>query len=174
MGIGIDLQSNQQTHVALNHTTPKLLCQGRNGVDPKFLFGLDSQLFLHDDHPKQVHHSEVETVTVIRASPSHIHTHADCQHTETSSSDTPLTLSVLEDALSHLNKEIIWRVKGFVRVDQKIKILNWAFGRTEFTNVEDASLLSSNLSLRLTCMGEPGDLKRGTRQFLTALDAQIS
>ncbi|OBZ72678.1 hypothetical protein A0H81_07498 [Grifola frondosa] len=51
----------------LNDSTPKIRCNGRSGVDPNLILGLDSKLFSRSESFNDHHHNEVETVTVYRA-----------------------------------------------------------------------------------------------------------
>ncbi|CAL1715977.1 unnamed protein product [Somion occarium] len=82
----------------LNDLTPKIKCDGRNGVEPALLFGLDSKLFLEDDQTDVDHHDEVETATIYRGNPpipqhGHAHEHDDsdchCSHSTDSYASHP-------------------------------------------------------------------------------------
>jgi len=176
----------------LNDLTPKVRCEGRNGVDPSLIFGLDSKLF---SEPLQKtatnHHDEVETVTIS----THLgHVHAGhggecaCADHEVShdhdpdraggvqGSATMLQRPVLEEALSRLAKDVVWRVKGFVNLDGGEYILNWAFGRYDLAPVPQAETGSAPPTgqVKLTVMGERGEVKRAARKFATAVGASLT
>lgn len=170
----------------LNHLTPKIQCQGRNGVDPKFIFGVDSKLFLDPTAQESLstaHHDEVETITLYSGRPSgrpHTHSHlhhereADEDEVSAQESDDDLGVidrTVLIEALSGLSKESVWRVKGFVRFTEGVHILNWAFGRFELTQVDEGARNAG--AVKLTVMGERGEVKRASRKFAAALGADI-
>lgn len=173
----------------LNDLTPKIKCEGRNGVDPALIFGLDSKLYLEDTQLQAdtSHHDEVETVTVY-AGPGLPHAH-DHDHTHSHTCDAheaatqpegpaptlPLVdTSVLSAALEKLSKESVWRVKGFLRTDAGVRILNWAFGRYELTETTAPDVLSDHETVKLTVMGERGEVKRQARKLAEALKATIS
>lgn len=173
----------------LNDTTPKIRCEGRNGVDPALIFGLDSKLFLGEEAlpADTTHHDEVQTVTLHRGKSSprnHAHACNDgCTHpTEEEHLDntdythdlSPVDESTLAEALGKLSKETVWRVKGFVRTEKGIKILNWAFGRYELTDAPSSDVLGADEALKLTVMGERGEVKRAARKLAEALGAGIS
>lgn len=166
----------------LNDTTPKIKCQGRAGVDPAFILGLDTTLFqleARGDFPADdTHHDEVETVTLLKGYTSthaghthdgHAHTH-DAQ--EDAMDDTPIAEQQLVDALSSLSKETVWRVKGFVRLERGLHILNWAFGRHELTPFDDDADKHRG-SIKLTVMGERGEVKRAARKLAEKIGAQM-
>lgn len=134
----------------------------------------------------------METVT-ISTQPIHSHAshdgHCSCDGTgaEHSHDDEPLavtdvhqgrkelTRACLEEALSRLSKETVWRVKGFVRVDGEEFILNWAFGRYDIIPLpQDGSRAAApSGQVKLTVMGERGEVKRAARKFSDALDATV-
>lgn len=188
----------------LNDQTPKVKCEGRNGVDPSLIFGLDSKLYLGSEDRSEVtessHHDEVETVTVYRGDAperlgthkhDHEHSHGidsacECSHeasapstianaSDDSSPYQPETLTeaILSDALKSLSKEVVWRVKGFVRTENGLFILNWAFGRYDLTNTDnlDPSTRAGFVKdvVKLTLMGERGEVKRAARKFSAAV-----
>ncbi|GJE85581.1 cobW-domain-containing protein [Phanerochaete sordida] len=171
----------------LNDLTPKIKCEGRNGVDPSLIFGLDSKLYLEKDELvlDASHHDEVQTATVY-AGPelthSHVHEAGDSpcscsKEGHAASSTTPATLAseaALSTALGKLSKEAVWRVKGFVRTHGGVRILNWAFGRYDLTETTDAELLSEQETVKLTVMGERGEVKREARKLAEALGATVS
>lgn len=180
----------------LNESTPKIKCNGRAGVDPSLIFGLDSKLFLTSDGDSALniggeHQEEVETFTITRGtSPSMGHIHNEsCGHTHADehlkqpdvTSVSVLTRAQLEKSLASLNKEVVYRVKGFVKLTEEggvnsIMILNWAFGRYELTSIDaevgDKGLIGANL--RLTIMGERGEVRSKGRAFSTLLGAVLS
>lgn len=172
----------------LNEQTPKIKCVNRTEVDPSLLFGIDSKLFHLDPshsahhlpndhshchsgediahHDKQhdgSQHNEVETATISSNVPS-------------SSSPLTLTMETLGRALATLPKDVVYRVKGFIPLVDLLNspkstaesderglvtqtvILNWAFGRFETTRL--APLTSQSRELRLTIMGERGEIRR--------------
>jgi len=180
----------------LNDLTPKIRCQGRNGVDPHLIFGLDSKLFPEDgqrDTVNVTHIDEVETITIYKGPPAHRpHAHEDdheCHLTNggkvSQDSDSKgnhaldhttdhaeiTNREVLSLALSGLSKESVWRVKGFVNLEEGVHILNWAFGRFDLTKVEEER--NHPGSVRLTVMGERDAVKRATLKFAAGLNAQI-
>lgn len=165
----------------LNEHTPKIKCIGRTGVDPTLLFGVDSKLFLLDspgdhihaqnDHDHHEHsqegsqHDEVEVATILSIPD---------ESREEPSGQAPgslrLTREVLEQALTKLPKDVVYRVKGYVplirssepssleqtpasisssvREDDGVEtvILNWAFGRFETTPYVPDPLQSDNIT----------------------------
>ncbi|TBU53090.1 cobW-domain-containing protein [Dichomitus squalens] len=182
----------------LNDTTPKVKCHGREGVDPSVVMGIDSKLFRlgsfeHTDVP---HHDEVQTVTIYKGrKPTYVHSptshdghahtdHAHCGHAD-NSVDRPgsksstvvqdaissISQDTLADALGVLSKETVWRVKGFVKLESGYHILNWAFGRYELTSIgevpEDVGVV------KLTVMGERGEVKRASRKLAEKLQAEM-
>ncbi len=171
----------------LNDTTPKIRCQGRAGVDPAFVLGLDTTLFLLEARGEfpadDTHHDEVETVTLLKGyTPTHAgHTHHGGTNAHTHTHDapvdatdsTPISEQQLVDALSSLSKETVWRVKGFVRLERGLHILNWAFGRHELTPFDDAADEHRG-SVKLTVMGERGEVKRAARKLAERIGAQLA
>jgi len=193
----------------LNDLTPKMKCQGRNGIHPDVIFGLETKLFLDNgygnlndaDRTAMTSHSdeEVETVTIYRGSAGEdrqkLHKHAhdgsqcDCAqrvpgnaetdwHGVAADLGTVIDKEVLERALTELSRELIWRVKGFVclRDDNsnggvQVNILNWAFGRYDLTPFK--SELAGSEVVRLTAMGERGEVRRGIRRFSASLGAKV-
>jgi G3E family GTPase len=160
-------------------------CDKRNGVDPEVIFGLDSKLFLDDTAtlPAAPHHDEVETVTILRGEPLHSHSCSHggpCSHSSQESTrqphpslsemaNTPLSKEQLISALQTLPKDIVWRVKGFLRLPSGRYILNWAFGRFDITPVESGG----DHDVKFTMMGERGEVKRAARKFAQAIGANI-
>ncbi|KAK0204565.1 cobW-domain-containing protein [Desarmillaria ectypa] len=165
----------------LNDLTPKIRCQGKLGVDPKLIFGLETKLFMEEEDYKDVaHQDEVETVTILRGADKSAHHHHNCEShghangevTGSEKSEEDVTHEQLQAALGSLSKESVWRVKGFVRFDsQDVYILNWAFGRHELTMLRDE--YKKRATIQLTVMGERGEVKRAVRAFAGALGARI-
>ncbi|KAF8659048.1 hypothetical protein AX16_001921 [Volvariella volvacea WC 439] len=174
-------------HLAtLNDFTPKIRCQGRNGVDPRLIFGLETKLFLKEDSFSPGNHNdEVETVTLYRGSAlgrnrlhphvigtHHTHTHESQEHSD--SDNGALEQSWLSSALEGLAKDVVWRVKGFVRCEDegnaKTYILNWAFGRHDLTLYEGEL---ESVVVKLTVMGERGEVRRAARKFGGAIGAEL-
>lgn len=65
-------------------------------------------------------------------------------------------------------------MKGFVQTENGLKILNWAFGRYELTDAPSSDVLGADEALKLTAMGERGEVKRAARKLAEALGAGIS
>jgi len=161
----------------LNETTPKLRTSGKQGVAPSLIFGLDTNLWDTTNvlNSEDSHHSEVETVTIRTTAPtsqpcegptcghSHHHHNGDIEGTrEVESAGFPITEESLEEALSGLSKESVYRVKGFIQLaSRRTVILNWAFGRYDITPYEP-NIRQDNApdEVLLTMMGEPGEIKR--------------
>lgn len=179
----------------LNETTPKIKCKGRSGVDPSLIFGLDSKLFSLSAPLEErngwsrilTHQEEIETATIRTRGLSSLHIHdGNCDHphngVNVSSSHTnkPLTRKILEVALSTVNKETVYRVKGFVKLHDepslpRTYILNWAFGRFELTELagEAAAQLNGQEDVRLTVMGEKGEVRAKAQKLADALGAGV-
>ncbi|KAG6881876.1 hypothetical protein C0992_013243, partial [Termitomyces sp. T32_za158] len=168
----------------LNDSTPKIRCNGRNGVDPNLIFGLETRLFLDKKSNPAFgstpsHNDEVETVTIYRGSLescrlNHDHCHNCAETTEQPSRTVQGEINKADfvSALEILSKETVWRVKGFVKLKEEgVRILNWAFGRYELTPVKEDELQGSIL---LTVMGERGEVRRAIRKFSAALDAELA
>jgi hypothetical protein len=140
----------------LNDSTPKVRCCERGGVDPSIIFGLESTLCSKSN---DFHHDEVETITIHRDMP-------------VSSGHTGLTKAVLERAFGYLSKEVVWRVKGFVRIiedttgQESLHIVNWAFGRYDLLRTE----LPGTDLVKLSVMGERGEVKKAVRQFVEVIN----
>ncbi|ETW82901.1 hypothetical protein HETIRDRAFT_314873 [Heterobasidion irregulare TC 32-1] len=155
----------------LNDLTPKIKCQGRTGVDPSLIFGLDSKLFL--DGTKDTanvvtdssHHDEVETATIWRGAKNPPDHPGDSRLIDEEK---------LEEGLSRLSKETVYRVKGFVRVPAGYRILNWAFGRYELHALSGEYGGDPGDVVRLTMMGERGEVRRAARKLAEALEANVA
>ena len=146
----------------LNDLTPKLKCDGKNGVDPNLIFGFDSKLFLTPEVHYDDHHShEVEALTLYK--PASL------------SDDPTLTEETLTEYLSQLSSEIVWRVKGYINLNSPpgLHVLNWAFGRYEITKFDNlGESRSVGNEILLTIMGERGTVKRAATKFATAIGAE--
>ncbi|KAI6024915.1 CobW/HypB/UreG, nucleotide-binding domain-containing protein, partial [Pisolithus microcarpus] len=126
----------------LNDETPKIRCNGRDGVDPNLIFGIDSKLFKDRTDESVVcrlSRSSRDTRSALPDTP-HNHGGSDCRCcsvTEPSgevSQDGLLPSDAVEEtllrsALGGVSKESVWRIKGLVRLQGGLHILNWAFGR---------------------------------------------
>lgn len=142
------------------------------------------------DHPIEpaTHNDEVETVTLYRgtlAGRRHLHDHseADCdchlpggveeqQPPDHEGKSDSVDSESLTTALNALSKETVWRVKGFVRLTGKgVHILNWAFGRFELTRLEGNP--DEEETVRITVMGERGEVKRAIRMFCALIGCEI-
>jgi len=166
----------------LNELTPKIRT-ARASVDPALVFGLDSKLFLDGDETGMqpgAHHDEVETVTVWRGGirPGHDHAHGHAHgdsHEDVRKPTITLDEATLTSALEALSKETVYRVKGFVRLDPeaRLRIVNWAFGRTELVDYTGDSVEMNAIVVRLTIMGERGEVKRASRKFAEKLGAEV-
>ncbi|KLO11575.1 cobW-domain-containing protein [Schizopora paradoxa] len=164
----------------LNDSTPKIKCNGKAGVDPNLIFGLDSKLFQLEDSGSKLfedgaHNDEVETLTVFRgAHPHSCHDHEHHDHEHDTTQDGPvLSEALLTTSLATLSKDSVWRVKGFVTFPTSGQhILNWAFGRYELTPFEAGSSHHGN-DLKLTMMGERGEVKRFAKKFSASLGASL-
>ena len=168
----------------MNDLTPKIRAEGRSGVDPNLIFGLDSKLFGKESEGQlESHHDEVETFTIYKGAGAAPHSHSHDEHSHrhshpekpenSSRSTVPLSEEVLNDALSKVSKESVWRVKGFVRTEKGIQILNWAFGRYDLTAVDQLDALSELDVVKLTVMGERGEVKRAGRKLAEALGGSL-
>ena len=62
-------------------------------------------------------------------------------------------------------------MKGFVRLESGYHILNWAFGRHELIPLRSHPERTG--SVKLTVMGERGEVKRAARKLATAIGANI-
>jgi G3E family GTPase len=100
-------------------------------------FGLDSKLFeLNNEHLDVSHHSNEVDLIVIES--------MECQ------------MEIFEKLLEILPKDSVYRVKGLIKPNQ---ILNWAFGRWEWTEYQSQFTIN-----KLTVMGI--DLFQYKQQFI--------
>ena len=170
----------------MNDATPKIKCQGRNGVDPDLIFGHQTKLFLKPiSCTDKAHHNEVETATLYRGGALERHECSDFEKHPShdySHAAKGLDREVLIKALQLLSKENTWRLKGFLRLIDKdsstssVHILNWAFGRSELSAVKPENAhnyLKDQEITRLTMMGEPGEITRVARNFADNIGASI-
>ncbi|KAJ8072661.1 hypothetical protein PM082_016220 [Marasmius tenuissimus] len=161
----------------LNDLTPKIRCKGRQ-VDPDLIFGLESQLFLNKaEYQSPTHNDEVQTLRLRRGGHHH-DTSCGCgdrQSRETLVSADSIIGKVdrrsLDEALSKLPKESVWRVKGFVRLDDEEFILNWAFGRYDLNRTSEKG--DGERVIDLTAMGERGEVRRAIQPFCRSLGLEI-
>ena len=157
----------------LNDETPKIKCQGNNGIDPDLIFGGESKLFLATGPELGAIHDEVETLTVYRGGtlPQHAHAYSEGAHVP-DLERPPITKGALEDALQMLPRESIWRTKGFVQLsDGTWAIVNWAFGRYELQEYSGGGVAGS---VRLTIMGSRGAVRGVATRFAGALGSLVS
>jgi hypothetical protein len=155
----------------LNDLTPKLRCEGKSGVPPNLIFGLDSKQFLDPGPVDKHHHSEVETLTLTRGIPP---------TDSPTDSLPPLSRQVLAEALDALPKDSVYRVKGFLSFPDTntLTVLNWAFGRSELVPL---TLTPRNPMIEhmkpgdalLTVMGAAGELAPHARKLSHALGARL-
>jgi len=140
--------------------TPKIKCQGRNGVDPNLIFGLQSKLFLLSDSEKkesEVEHDEVETVTILQ---------------DSHDNDNRIEQETLIEALGTLPRESVWRAKGFVKLkDARWLIVNWAFGRYELKEYLGVDMTGV---VRMTIMGGRGEVRGPAGKFAKILGSVLS
>lgn len=149
------------------------------------IFGLDSKLFLDKGTFVDTSHTEeVETLTIYRGSATtrpHSHTHGEsCDHTDCNDEAAEHgevegdMEDILTSALAQVSKDSVWRIKGFVRLTGEgggIHILNWSFGRYELTELKQETM--DGVTIKLTVMGEPGEVRRRIRSFVAAIGAEI-
>lgn len=146
------------------------------------------------------HHDEVETATIFRGQSifekklntcdsDHAHGHGangpctfegdhdrtldthDIGPRERIGDEELIVESRLTDALASLSKETIYRVKGFVKTEKGLHILNWAFGRYDLTPFDG---LEGDIDVvKLTIMGERGEVRRAGRRVAEALGGSL-
>lgn len=146
-------------HVAtLNPDTPRVRFSAQEPLSLKVAFGLDTKLFQLAEHrnlfdgDKDHHSKEVETLTLEKLEHDPVLL-SSCASVEAALASIPL-----------LNKETVFRIKGFVRIRPVSGpplwyILNWAFGSLRWTPILESQLGSLNSdfktkSLILTVMGK--------------------
>ncbi|KAH8551081.1 cobW-domain-containing protein [Umbelopsis sp. PMI_123] len=151
----------------LNTDTPKIKCEGTHGVSPDVLFGLDTKLF-QISMDKTQRAEELMFTSVPGGAPAAHHAHGKhhenevdlIQVCETLDTAKPLAFDQFEAFLKTLPKEDIYRLKGFVRLqegdEQRLHIINHSFGRYTFTAVTAAETLekASQYVIKITVMGQ--------------------
>ncbi|CAO3655535.1 unnamed protein product [Mucor hiemalis] len=133
----------------LNTDTPKVKCD-KNGVSPDLVFGLDTPLF-------KVGYNKNKTLEDNVFDPHHQENEVDLIQIIQSVNDNKLSLEKLETFLKSMPKDDIYRIKGFVRLDDgKLSIINHAFGRWTLTPVENEETLDNtkDVQIRITVMGQ--------------------
>ena len=164
----------------LNDSTPKIRCDRRDGVDPNLLFGIDTKLFQDSRNETnvvggEVHHDEVQTLTLSKGSGPACHANHTLGATVHGGEGvSTIEERLLRDALEAVSKETVWRIKGFVRLESGIYILNWAFGRYELTACGKDEEPAEGYAVRLTVMGERGEVRRSLNKFGSTLGAIVS
>ena len=176
----------------LNDQTPKIRCKGKSGVPPSLIFGLDSKRGLEPDlreaENQEEGHDEVETATIWLGGDDPMHKHEghcsqQCSHSISTNGTgrTYIDHATLVGALEKVPKDVIYRVKGFVRTEELgIHILNWAFGRYDihplrFVEGEGTpAIMDNGAVIRLTMMGERGEVGRSAKRLAEALEGLVS
>ncbi|RCH77726.1 hypothetical protein CU098_002836, partial [Rhizopus stolonifer] len=141
----------------LNTDTPKVKCD-KNGVSPDLVFGLDTQLF-------KVGYDKHKTLEESVFDPHHQENEVDLIQILQSVNDQRLSLAAFEDFLKSMPKEDIYRIKGFIRLqDAPLSIVNHAFGRWTLTPVENEDTLENtkDVQIKITVMGQ--DLRMYTEK----------
>ncbi|CAK9779746.1 putative cytoplasm protein [Cutaneotrichosporon oleaginosum] len=182
----------------LTDSTPHVKISREKPLTPELVFGLDSTLFLKGSEEADTwaaiggegaHIDEVQTKSVWRGGrrPGK-HEHADgkecgsCQEEGEVGEVQPLPREELAAQLKkfeHIPE--IYRIKGIVRFPSaaggyESHVLNWAFGKYELTRMpalDDVPDLAG-VSLRLTVMGERGEVARPARMLAEGLGAQVA
>ncbi|RGB37918.1 CobW/HypB/UreG, nucleotide-binding domain-containing protein [Rhizophagus diaphanus] len=164
----------------LNTDTPKIKCEGKNGVSPDLIFGIDTKLFdlaaksseLIDPRIENHHQNEIDLIQVIMTRQSY-------------SLISPYTKEHFEAFLESLSNNDIYRLKGFIWLTQEhnkeeisqLYIVNHAFGRYTLTPIQ-RSLKNSDdelILIKITIMGI--DLRMHLQQIKAGLcinDEQIT
>lgn len=174
--------SDQQLDIVLDHLhtlndfTPKIRCKDRK-VDPNLIFGLESKLFINrKEYQSLTHNDEVQTIRLRRSLPVDRHSAEQSQNGKEQVVASPnggvptLDKQSLDDALKSLSKVSVWRVKGYIRLDEQDHILNWAFGRYDLTKSEK---LDNERMIDLTAMGERGEVRRAIQPLCRKLALEI-
>jgi G3E family GTPase len=149
----------------LNTDTPKVKCD-KNGVSPDLVFGLDTPLF-------KVGYSKNKTLEDNVFDPQHQENEVDLIQILQSVNDKKLNLESLETFLKSMPKDDIYRIKGFVRLeDGKLYIVNHAFGRWTLTPVENEDTLENtkDVQIKITVMGQ--DLRMYTEKVKALLNGE--
>ncbi|KAI9281916.1 CobW/HypB/UreG, nucleotide-binding domain-containing protein [Sporodiniella umbellata] len=149
----------------LNTDTPKVKCN-KEGVSPDLVFGLDTELF-------KVGYSKKNTLETLVFDPLHQKNEVDLIQITQNQVSTGLTMGALETFLKSMPKDDIYRVKGFVRLnDGALVIVNHAFGRFSVTSVENEETLENtkDVQIKVTVMGQ--DLRMYTEKVKALLNGQ--
>jgi len=128
---------------------------------------------------------------------SHPHPHPEESTTAHSAPLPPLDEPALSSALRQLPKESVYRVKGFIHFTptptagagadsdhegdarrQQWWILNWAFGRWDLVRASTSPFAAAEDGderevVRLTVMGERGEVRRSAKKLAAALGAAV-
>ncbi|KAF9256348.1 cobW-domain-containing protein [Marasmius fiardii PR-910] len=161
--------SDQQLDIVLDHLhtlndlTPKIRCKDRK-VDPNLIFGLESKLFMNSkEYQSPTHNDEVQTIRLSRGGHAH--------PVPFSNGDaSKINRQTLDDALQSISKESVWRVKGFIRLDEGDYIFNWAFGRYDLIKSQNPN---NERVIDLTAMGERREVRRAIQPFCRKLALEI-
>jgi len=147
----------------LNEDTPIVKTYERENVavDPDLVFGLDTRLFdelnqkyMIDGYVDGHHSQEVDLIQL------------------ESAADESITYQKLEQMLASCPKEEVYRIKGFIKIQDKGPcILNFAFGRWEITPLR-RDIKESKRGLRLTVMLARGEGRQWQREFSKVLKEQ--
>ncbi|KAG1345049.1 hypothetical protein G6F62_004277 [Rhizopus arrhizus] len=149
----------------LNTDTPKVKCD-KEGVSPDLVFGLDTELF-------KVGYSKSNTLEAMVFDPHHQKNEVDLIQITQDINNNGLTIESLETFLKSMPKDDIYRIKGFVRLnDSQLIIVNHAFGRFSITPVENEETLENtkNVQVKITVMGQ--DLRMYTERVKGLLNGQ--
>ena len=149
----------------LNTDTPKVKCS-KEGVSPDLVFGLDTPLFKAGYNQKKTLEDNV-------FDPHHQENEVDLIQILQSVNDKKLSLEALEAFLKSMPKDDIYRIKGFVRLDDgKLSIINHAFGRWTLTPVENEETLENtkDVQIKITVMGQ--DLRMYTEKVKALLNGE--
>ncbi|KAI6104799.1 cobW-domain-containing protein [Pisolithus croceorrhizus] len=149
----------------LNDLTPKIRCNGRDGL---FKDKSDESVVVN-------HHDEVQTITIFRGHPHALpYTHTEPSGEVSQDGLLPsdaVDETLLRSALGGVSRESVWRIKGLVRFQGGLHILNWAFGRYDLTKVDVSDM--DGTVIRLTVMGERGEVRKSVDRFCNELQAIV-
>ncbi|KAI9338041.1 CobW/HypB/UreG, nucleotide-binding domain-containing protein [Pilaira anomala] len=149
----------------LNTDTPKVKCD-KDGVSPDLVFGLDTPLF-------KVGYNQSKSLEDNVFDPKHQKNEVDLIQIIQSVNEHKLNREALETFLKTMPKDDIYRIKGFVRLDDgQLYILNHAFGRWTLTLVENEDTLENtkDVQIRVTVMGQ--DLRMYQEKVKALLNSQ--
>ncbi|BEI90348.1 uncharacterized protein CcaverHIS019_0304180 [Cutaneotrichosporon cavernicola] len=181
----------------LTDSTPHIKVSREKPLTPELVFGLDSTLFLKGSEEADTwaaiggegaHIDEVQTKSVWRGGrrPGHSHKKGEecgsCKDGEEMVEEVqPLPREELEAQLKKFAYiPEIYRIKGIVRFPSaggyESHVLNWAFRKYELTPMPalDDSPDLVGVSVRLTVMGERGEVARPARMLAEGLGAQVA